>query len=165
MTAAEKGSSNDEIENFHEWRSMTGRILSKKITTETIEGSIQIVRRACLSMFQASVAPQVIEFDEEELDSIIQKAIELSVALAKQRADFHFTAFREKVFVKVKFNPETMTCPFEFGPLDEESEIRCREMTLAPGLIKYGSSEGKNFDTSIVIMKAQVETRICNLKH
>jgi hypothetical protein len=57
-----------------------------------------------------------------------------------------------------------MASPFELGPLDEKKEARCVVLTLAPGLFKYGTSEGRDFEVCSTIMKTDVQTRVLPLK-
>lgn len=160
----ENEATKDDREDFHEWRSTTSRILSKTLTPLTITRSILVVRRAILKDFVLSLHPEPIDFDKEELNSIIEKALELATSIAKQRAHFRFKFFDQRTPEKQRFSPETMASPFELGPLDEKKEARCVVLTLAPGLFKYGTSEGRDFEVCSTIMKTDVQTRVLSLK-
>jgi len=160
----ESEATKDDREDFHEWRSTTSRILSKTLTPLTITRSTLVVRRAILKDFILSLHPEPIEFDKEELNSIIEKALELATSIAKQRAHFQFKFFDQRTPEKQRFSPETMASPFELGPLDEKKEARCVVLTLAPGLFKYGTSEGRDFEVCSTIMKTDVQTRVLPLK-
>jgi hypothetical protein len=83
-------STKDDREDFHEWRSTTSRILSKTLTPLTTARSVLVVRRAILKDFVLSLHPEPIDFDKEELNSIIEKALELATSMAKQRSYFRF---------------------------------------------------------------------------
>jgi hypothetical protein len=148
------------VEEFHEWRSLTSRIISRRVTSEVIERCIRIVRRQCLLPFQNSVAPDNVDFDVTELESIIKSALELASNMAKQRASLKFKFFDQGATPHVKYNTDVMCSPFDLKSIDEKRETRIVILTLAPGLFKYGTSEGTNFETGIPIVKTEVETGI-----
>ena len=96
----------------------------------------------------------------EDLESILEAAIRLAVSIAQQRAHFVFELFPLSAYGKLEFQRNAMTDPFPAEQFNPSSHFRAVILTLAPRLLKYGTSEGTNFESCTQLIEAEVETRI-----
>jgi hypothetical protein len=100
----------------------------------------------------------------EDLEAIIESAMRLGASIAQQKAFFTFEFLAVAAFGKMEFNPKQMTDPYPPDSHDSRTHSRTVWLNLAPRLIKYGTSEGTNFDTCTQLLEGEVETRIAPRK-
>jgi len=84
----------------------------------------------------------------------------LAESMAQQKAHFKFEFIAESTYGKMEFNSQTMTDPFA-TPRDFDPHLHYRIvcLNLAPRLVKYGTSEGTNFENCTQLLEAEVETK------
>ncbi|RDW62304.1 hypothetical protein BP6252_11737 [Coleophoma cylindrospora] len=155
-----RDSPSEEHEEFHEWRSITSRMLCKNSTSEVLARAVEQVRSQVLSPFLDQFPDNALDFDIDELDTIIEKAIELSAAMARQRCFFRFNFVEQKKESEARFAPERMCAVGDLNEIDERRERRYAVLTVSPGLLKVGTSEGTRFDAISLVERPEVLTRV-----
>ena len=84
----------------------------------------------------------------------------LATSMAQQRANYVFEMVPLSAYSKTEFQKNIMTDPFPMDQFNPQSHFRAVVLTLAPRLLKYGTSEGTNFEGCVQLIEAEVETRI-----
>jgi hypothetical protein len=84
----------------------------------------------------------------------------LAESMAQQKAYFKFEFVAKSTYGKMEFNSQTMTDPYPM-PQDFDPHLHYRivYLSLAPRLVKYGTSEGTNFEACTQLLEEEVETR------
>jgi hypothetical protein len=96
----------------------------------------------------------------EDLESILEAAMRLGASMAQQRAYFVFESIPPSAYGKTEFQKSAMTDPFPADQFNPSSHFRAVVLTIAPRLLKYGTSEGTNFEACTQLIEAEVETKI-----
>lgn len=109
------------------------------------------------------------------MDAIIEKAVELAAKMVQQRASYEFQIISDIEEGKVRWNAEWMTSVERGGEGRDDGNggagaargeaVRVPVLMVAPGLVKGGTSEGTNFEGKVLLMKAEVETRVVGARH
>jgi hypothetical protein len=162
---ADEHASKEYVEAFHEWRSNTARLLDKRLSDMRRKVTVDIIRdEIVLPLVKAVSAPDEQEIrDVEDLETIIESAMKLGAQLAQQRANLTFEAM--PVDRPVEFQRGMMADPWPAQQFDSRTHFRAVVLTIAPRLLKYGTSEGTNFDTATQLIEAEVETKIMPKKY
>lgn len=93
-----------------------------------------------------------------DLAGIVRAAINLDLLLQKQKAYFNYEGELENRGSPMPFSPNWMT--LEDLQIREEDLVRKKasvKLFCAPGLAKYGTSEGEGFENYTVISNAVVD--------
>ncbi|RDW66735.1 hypothetical protein BP5796_09484 [Coleophoma crateriformis] len=155
-----RDSPSEEHDEFHEWRSITSRMLCKNSTSEVLARAVDQVRSQVLSPFLDQFPDDALDFDILELDTIIEKVIELSAAMARQRCFFRLNFVEQKEEPEARFAPDRMCAVGDLSEIDERRERRYAVLTVSPGLLKVGTSEGTRFDVVSLVERPEVLTRV-----
>jgi hypothetical protein len=83
----------------------------------------------------------------------------LAASMAQQRAHFIFELIPIAAYGRTEFAPSMMTDPWPAEQIDRRTHMRAVSLMLAPRLLKYGTSEGTEFETCVQLLEAEVETR------
>jgi hypothetical protein len=149
------------ISQYHEWRSNTARILERRISPERRKRTLEIVRDDILHPLYKAVEPAEQEIrNVEDLEAVIESAMRLGASMAQQKAHFTFEFASASAYGKMEFRPQQMTDPFPQDHFDPRMQVRTVWLSLAPRLIKHGTSEGTNFDSCVQLLEGEVETKI-----
>ena len=125
---------------------------------------MEIIRDDILNPLMQAAEEQEIE-NVEDLDSIIESAMRLGGSMAQQRARFEFEFVPLTAYTKVEFQKGVMTDIYAVEPFDPQTHFRAVVLTVAPRLLKHGTSEGTNFETMTQLIEAEVDTRIMRRRH
>jgi hypothetical protein len=83
----------------------------------------------------------------------------LAASMAQQRANFVFELIPPAAYGRAEFVSSMMTDPWPMEPIDRRTHMRAVSLMLAPRLLKYGTSEGTEFENYVQLLEAEVETR------
>lgn len=156
-------SAKEYLEQYHDWRSTSCRLLEARVGPNHRENTVVVIRENLLQPILAATAtPEEQELEIEDLEAIIESAMQLGASMAKQKAQWVFKFIPAETYGQAEFVPSAMTDPYPFSPdqMDSRSQNRAVVLTLAPGLLKYGTSEGTGFDYHTQVLETEVETRI-----
>lgn len=148
--------------HFHTWRALTGHFLAnfyKESTSWGEDGSRreEFVEEVTSLLLDHSVVKQQAKL-ESGLDGIADKAYELATAMARSRA-YWVCSMKDPRIEKLrgfKIKNDRM----DDVDLWDEDEGYGKSMTVdlvkTPMLLKFGNSDGQNYDQCRVVRKAEV---------
>jgi len=157
-------SSKEYITQYHQWRSSSARILDKQISKGRRAYTIALIRDDIVKPLFAASGHARQDIELEDLESIIESAIQLAANMAQQRANFVFELIPISAYGRAEFVSSIMTDPFPLAEFDRRTQNRVVHLMLAPRLLKYGTSEGTEFETHVQLLEAEVETKIVSKK-
>lgn len=96
----------------------------------------------------------------EDLETLIDSAMCLAESMAQQKADIKFEFISKTAYGEMVFNPKRMTDRFQLlEDFDPQMHHCIVSLTLAPGLMKYGTTEGTDLEACTQLLEAEVETK------
>ncbi|TAQ83839.1 hypothetical protein B7494_g7839 [Chlorociboria aeruginascens] len=143
----------NQDEELHKWRSITSRLLLKKVTYQFVPPFIDLVQEACLSEFQKVGYKQDVLFHVEYLREIAVLAMELAGDMVKQRAYLKFEYINRGAKKLTEFKSGYVT---SHNSWDNTTRAGSVILTVEPALAKYGTCDGTDFHIRIPILKATV---------
>lgn len=150
------------FEEFYAWRSMTAHFLRNKKTVAWGEGGPkreEFVAVAVELLLDHSVVKHKDKL-EGRLDEIADKACELAMAMARSRAGW-VCAMKEpriNMLHGFKIKKDSMDDVELWNDGDEHSKTITVDLVQTPMLVKYGNTNGENYDNCVVVKNAQVVT-------
>jgi hypothetical protein len=144
---------------YHEWRSLGARLAAPKghetHITQTLELAriLQIIKKLGEPFDIWSTMNKAQSF--EMLQNIITTAVSLDLTMQQQRA--YFVLLGAKELHRDRYNSGNMEV--RFGKV-LNGQRQFVTLLIGPLLLKRGNSEGKEFNTSIVIEKAEVDVEV-----
>ena len=120
-----------------------------------------IIREDLVTPILAAIdTPQERKLDIDDLDSIIESAMQLGASIAKQKAEWEFEFIPPKAYGEVEFSSGSMKHPSSFPKMDSRLEKRAVVLTLAPRLLKHGTGKETGFDSFVGVLDTEVETKV-----
>ncbi|KAI9766269.1 MAG: hypothetical protein M1840_006683 [Geoglossum simile] len=143
--------SSTQVEQFHEWRAMTARLIDQKIKGPPGISRIKDVITGPLKPIAAKG-----KIDSAEITNIIQRAVELDAEFAKQKAYFSFSSIGHPAR-SVQYDPELMDDIYNQDLQAAATEGRRKvRLFVAPILFKCGNSDGGSYNIETSVLKGEV---------
>lgn len=157
ILGVDSGLTEEDRVKYHEWRALTARILEPKIDIARLRQTIKWTNDKLIGLL-SPIATTV--FDTDELRNIMVKSVDLDAAMSKQKADFQFLLNnnydnRGRLSYDTRYMQDSRVDGHAYIATDN----KCVTLVVAPGLIKYGSSEGRDYGSAVTVVRMEVDTK------